>query len=127
MSIDGTFGSRLKQLRVAKGLTQDELGAIIKVTKTTVSKYERNALEVNFETSKTLAELFNVTIDYLMGSNVNNIQSTEEIYIKRLIQEYRELVDALDITEIEALKDMKGRGLSIVEVNRALKNLLVSK
>jgi transcriptional regulator with XRE-family HTH domain len=122
-----TFGSRLKQLRIEKGLTLEELGNILSVTKATVSKYERNALEVNYTTAKTLSEHFNVTLDYLMCSNNDKADTEEAIHIKRLIQEYRDLVKQLEISEIEALIDMKGRGLSIVEVNKSLKKLLSSK
>lgn len=127
MSINETFGSRLKQLRIEKGITQDELGAVINVKKATVSKYEKNALEVNYATAKALSVFFNVTIDYLMCTDNDDADTVEAIHIKRLIQEYRELIEVLDITEIQALKDMKDRGLSIVEVNRALKKLLVNK
>lgn len=126
MNTNDTFGARLKQLRIEKCLTQEELGKFIGVTKATVSKYESNALEVNNDTSKALAEFFNVTIDYLMCSGENG-ETFEEINVRRLIQEYRDLIKILDITEIEAVKEMKDRGLSIVEVNKALKKLLEIK
>ena len=133
MKANNTFGHRLKLLRVSRDLKQEDLGEIIRVTKSTVSKYERNELQVNYETAKIIAEYFNVSTDYLLGieqtenAEAKNPDTIEETYLKQAIQEYRELIKILDITEIEAIKDMKGRGLSLSEVNKALKNLLLSK
>ena len=65
---------RIRELREAAGLTQEELGKVVQQSKSNISKYERKALEPSLETIKKLAEFFNVSVDYLLGlSNVKDI------------------------------------------------------
>ena len=61
------MGERIKQLRLQKGLTQEELGKYIGVQKSAIRKYEKGAV-TNLKRSsiETLAKLFNVTPSYLM-------------------------------------------------------------
>lgn len=69
------MGERIKQLRLQKGLTQEELGKYIGVQKSAVRKYEKGSV-TNLKRSsiETLAKLFNVTPSYLMciDDNLNN-------------------------------------------------------
>lgn len=48
-------------------MTQEELGKVVRQSKSNISKYERKALEPSLETIKKLAEYFNVSVDYLLG------------------------------------------------------------
>ena len=61
------MGKRLKELRLKKGATQEEVGKVINVTKPTIMKYEKGLVE-NLKRSsiEKLAEYFNVTPSYLM-------------------------------------------------------------
>lgn len=58
-------GQRLKQLRERLGLTQDELGAMVKVSGRTIMRYEQETPED--DTLKSLATTLNVSADYLLG------------------------------------------------------------
>src|SRR5690554_8088846 len=62
-----SFGLRLKHLRIEKGLTQDELAKKLGVAKSTISLYETNAREPNFEMLTKIADFFSVTVDGLLG------------------------------------------------------------
>ena len=53
------LGSRIRELREERGLTQEELGKILNLTKGNISKYESNKLEPNIETIKLIANYFN--------------------------------------------------------------------
>ena len=69
-----TFGNRLKTLRKEKGYTQQDLSDILQLTKSTVSMYENNNREPEFEKLEEIADLFNVNLDYLLGrSNQRNV------------------------------------------------------
>lgn len=69
-----TFGNRLKTLRKEKGYTQQDLSDILKITKSTVSMYENDNREPEFEKLEEIADLFNVNLDYLLGrSNQRNV------------------------------------------------------
>ena len=62
-----TNGERLKFLREKKGLTQKEVATKLGLEPAAVSKYELDMREPNIEAIKKLANLFNVSIDYLLG------------------------------------------------------------
>lgn len=61
------FHERLKILRAETGLTQKEFASKIGMPITTYNGYETGKREPDIETMKTLADCFNVTLDYLLG------------------------------------------------------------
>jgi len=65
---NGSIGARLKALRLDRGLTQDEVGKRILVSKQTLYKYE-NDIVTNIPVDKIelLAEVYHVTPAYIMG------------------------------------------------------------
>lgn len=58
---------RLKELRTAKNFYQKDLAEMLGVDRTTYSKYESGSSEPNHETLLKLAEIFEVSTDYLLG------------------------------------------------------------
>ena len=56
------------ELRTKKGLSQDELAEKVFVTRQAVSRWENGETVPNTETLKRLSELFNVSINTLLGS-----------------------------------------------------------
>lgn len=62
-----TFGDRLKTLRSRKNLSQMELSKQIGISKSSINMYERGEREPKFETLETIADYFNVDLDYLLG------------------------------------------------------------
>lgn len=61
------IGNKLKELREAKGLTQNEVCEIINVRQNTYSAYERETREPNIDTLIKLAEFYKVSLDYITG------------------------------------------------------------
>lgn len=57
----------LKQARKQSGMTQKEVADALGVGQSTYKNYECGFREPNNETTVTLANLFNVTTDYLLG------------------------------------------------------------
>lgn len=66
MKAQNTFGWRLKVLRTYKGLTQEELAEMLGVTRYQIYNYESANREPKFETVIKIADIFNVSIDYLL-------------------------------------------------------------
>lgn len=62
-----TFGSRLKELRIAKGITQKELAEYLHLRNTTISNWENDMGEPPYETLKKICKYFEVSADYLLG------------------------------------------------------------
>ena len=58
---------RLKELRLAKQLYQEQVAQIIGVNKSTVSSYENDMRQPPYDTLIKLARLYHVSTDYLLG------------------------------------------------------------
>lgn len=66
-----TFNERLKGLRKQRGLSQRALANELGVGSSTIAMYESGQREPDHEMTETIADYFNVDIDYLLGrSNV---------------------------------------------------------
>lgn len=78
--------NRLKQLRLERGLLQSDIAKVIKKSERTVGFYETGERDMNTETLSTLADFFNVSIDYLLGkTNIRNIEDEfKTIYSKEI-------------------------------------------
>jgi len=61
------FGSRLKQLRLAKHMSQEQLAKRLTVTKSMISAYENAVRMPSYDVLVKIASFFNVSIDYLLG------------------------------------------------------------
>lgn len=63
------FGERLKMLRTNKGLSQMEFAKQVQLSKSAVNMYERGEREPSFKVLETIADYFNVDLDYLLGKS----------------------------------------------------------
>ena len=63
---------RLKELRLANGVTQNAVASVIRCAKSTYPKYERGEREPSLEILLRLADYYHVTLDYLVGRKNNN-------------------------------------------------------
>ena len=70
------FPKRLKELRLANGLTQKDLAKAIEVGRTTISEYESGKIVPKQEGLLKIANHFNVSVDYLTG--VSNDPATRK-------------------------------------------------
>lgn len=60
------FGDRLRELREEKQLTQEELGKFLNVSRQAISSYESEETEPSINNLIKLANIFNVSLDYLL-------------------------------------------------------------
>lgn len=65
------FSHNLKNLRKERGLTQKDLANALGIAKSTISMYENNNREPDFETEELIADFFNVDINTLRGKKKN--------------------------------------------------------
>lgn len=94
-------GSRLREARKAKGLTQGELGELIGVGKSAICCYEKETRNPTLEAVQEMINVFGVSADYLLGSDflVQTLdKDNNEIYVAMTKEE---------ITFIEELKKNK--------------------
>lgn len=62
-----SFSERLKQLREERGLLQRELAETLKLSRVTVTNYEKGKRFPEADLLVKLADHFNVSVDYLIG------------------------------------------------------------
>ena len=75
-----TFAERLRSLRREAGWSQQRLADELKLSKSSVNMYERGEREPSFETMETIADLFNVDMNYLYGRT--DIKIADPIILK---------------------------------------------
>lgn len=61
------FGERIKELRKRYKMTQKQLAEKLFIDQTAVSYWESGKTKPDFEKQQLLADLFNVSVDYLLG------------------------------------------------------------
>ena len=74
------LGKRIKSLRKQNGMTQEELGKLINVTKVSICCYENETRIPTLETLLALADVFKVDINYFLGSDEYLVADTNEKY-----------------------------------------------
>ena len=62
-----TLGERIKQLRKENGMTQVDMAQKLGVTKGTVSTWETNSRMPGFDVLERMCDMFQRSLDYLMG------------------------------------------------------------
>jgi transcriptional regulator with XRE-family HTH domain len=89
------LGLILKNLRIKSGLSQQQLGAKINRDKGIISRYENNYQTPSFETMRDFAAIFNVSMDYLAGTekkdliSVRGLSEEQVDIISRLVDIFR--------------------------------------
>ncbi len=86
------LGTRIKSLRIEKGLTQDDLAEMINVTKSTISYYENSKRTPTVTNLHLLAEALNVSFDYLMGNDHYEVADSSDNYSLHMANEEVEFI-----------------------------------
>jgi MerR family transcriptional regulator, light-induced transcriptional regulator len=134
--------TQIKELRKKKGYTQKELAQLLGIGQTTVANYEQGTRIPDAEKLQKMADLFEVTLDYLVGREENEtlapiktkrgIKSTEntdliyKIYIEYLLNGHREAARVLIISLYEEGINIEGINIEVIYFNileRALKEV----
>lgn len=99
------FGFLLKQLRKEKGYSQARVAGIIHKSKNVISDYENNIAMPSLDTLISLAQLYNVPLDYLAG-----IDKREAIVIENLSESQKELLKLIteDFLDNKNYRDVDG-------------------
>ncbi|MFB5267039.1 helix-turn-helix domain-containing protein [Paenibacillus enshidis] len=108
------YGTRIAELREKRGWKQEELAQILGITRAALSHYEKNRRKPDFDTLTKLANLFGVSIDYLIG-RIPQTQIDMEPDVKQFI-DHLELSDKNILNRFNLMID--GRSLSEEEAKR---------
>lgn len=100
--MDTTMGERLRRLRLHFGATQKEIAKNIGISNVTYSQYERDERVPNDEIKTKLANLFYVSVDYLInGDDTPERDKFIALLIQRTLEKKLEWVDVDYETEYE--------------------------
>lgn len=104
-----SIGKKIKELRFRNGLTQDELGQKLGITKSAVSNLEKDGSRPSPSTIKKLSEIFGVTLEDLSNPVIDkspNEDRFEELnstvdflkdHIQALMEEKKKLTELLEL------------------------------
>ena len=81
------IGMNIKRLRLAKGLTQEQLAALLNISTAAVSKWEAQNTYPDITMLFPLTEIFGVTVDELMGYD----EAKANADVKQILAEYQRL------------------------------------
>ena len=88
------LGNRLKNLRVQKGLTQEQLALRLGVTKSIISAYEAGSRFPSLDMLVKLAQSYNVSTDFILGINkkflidASELSEAQVMLIHNIIREF---------------------------------------
>ena len=91
------LGARIKELRKEFGLSQVELAARMEVTKQTISNWEIENIQPSIDMLVDLANVFNVTTDYLLGLDdvprlsIEGLPLSFAAHLAQIIDDFRNL------------------------------------
>ena len=91
------LGTRIKELRKEFGLSQVELALRMEVTKQTISNWENENIQPSIDMLVGLANVFNVTTDYLLGLDdvprlsIEGLPLSFAAHLAQIIEDFRNL------------------------------------
>ena len=80
-----TIGMRIKECRLALGMTQEELADVLQMKKITLSAYENDRIDIKVSILKEIAMGLGTTVAYLVDGEENEF-GLEVMQVARLLQ-----------------------------------------
>ncbi|WP_308638427.1 helix-turn-helix domain-containing protein [Paenibacillus silvisoli] len=101
------IGDRIAKLRDDRGWTQEQTAGLLGISRAALSHYEKNRREPDTDTLSKFADLFKVSVDFLVGrTNAPHVTLEEPV---------REFVEQLELSDEDLLEkyNLKIDGLSL--------------
>lgn len=98
-----SFGKKILELRKEKGWSQPEIAKRINTSGPIIGRYERGEMNPSIEVAKKFADIFGVTLDYLVADH----DVPDILQNKEMLQRW-EAIDQLPV-------DDKERVLSVID------------
>jgi transcriptional regulator with XRE-family HTH domain len=85
--------NRIRELRLSKGMSQEDLGKVLNVQKSAVSKYETGRASLTEDILLAVAAYFGVSTDYVLGNEAPNLLGDPLMLGHRDDQAYKETLE----------------------------------
>ena len=114
-----TQGEILRDLRLERKMTMQELADYLKVSKQTINSWEKDFRKYDVETLFKLADFFNVSADYLVGASeerpfkkeLKKLEAVEKLTENLTDEQFNKVIEFListkDLTEDEFINVLK--------------------
>jgi len=112
---ESVLGIRLKELRKNYNMTQEDLAKYLGVGRPTIVGYETKGKQPSFEILDKIANLFNVSVDYLLGRT--DIKDSSVLYVKEN-NIHNEIIDEIKKLSPESQDELKKYIENYVELLR---------
>lgn len=124
------LGDKLKELRTSHHYTQEEVAKRLKISKSTVGMYEQNRRSPDLEVLSAMADIYNVSLDYLLdrcgkscvSKELNNDtiitwNKVQELYptAKRIDSELQELIDYYEELSLKDKRWIMGQMIDLIK------------
>ena len=106
-----SFGRKLKMLREERKMFQSELAELLNLAPSSISMYEKDERDPDTSTVKKIAEIFNVSTDYLLGVN-DTKEINEPIQIAASMKDKADLSQMSDKDKeyiLDLIERLKGK------------------
>ncbi len=84
------LGNRIQELRKQIGLTQSQLAKKIEISHTQMARYETKGVQPPADVLSRLADIFDVSIDYLVNGDKSN-RAEQTLKDAELIKQFKQL------------------------------------
>ena len=81
------IGEKIKELRIKQGMTQKDLADRLFVSSQAVSRWENEEVEPSIGTIKQMSSIFRVSVDYLLGNEVEQPKPEPEVVTEYVYKE----------------------------------------
>lgn len=82
------LGMKIKEIRISKGLTQDNLAEMVSCNTSHISNIENNHTKVSLNVLLAIANSLNTSIDYLLSNQYENSSLALDNEILRAIKDF---------------------------------------
>lgn len=122
-----TLGKKLKQLRIRNNWNQDEVATKLQLATSTYGLYEQDRRSPGYDTLIAISKLYNISIDELLGNNINIPVHEKKMLLKTLLSQTDTSVMFADGSSIDELDDITVDSLleelaSFLDVKVAMKS-----
>jgi transcriptional regulator with XRE-family HTH domain len=109
------IGDKIKRIRDIKGLKQEDIAALLKITPQAYSKVERNETKLDTDRLEEIAKIFKMSVDEIQQfdernlfmnnmqeckdsltiNNINNFYTSDQAMFETMIAQQKEVIDLL--------------------------------
>ena len=101
------LGEKIKRERIHNRLTQEMLAEMAEITSSYVGQIERGERKVTLSKLVRIANVLNVSVDYLLSDTIDTIEDDFEIEVKNVMSSMEEKDKQMVIDIIKIINDYK--------------------